>query len=592
MARRENLGKSDSFGSRFGALVKRKRLQQGLSLAELAARIYPKADPTGQRRAPDVNKFELGESEKPRARTIALYQEALNINQAEIDTLVSDDDRPRWLLTQRLIEEKQNLARKLQLSQSLVIEIAERYSEIENSDFESAVRGLERALGVASKAVGSNTLPSNLDDAALSVFKAVEELSRVGDFDSAMRLLKEQEGILEAKSHKISKEKLELYDKGIEQAIMMRSVDDAVTFESKKITLRCYPKDLFKNARLVLDMWRQRGAGSGIKFDIEVSIALSEVARQFENTPIDAGLRKMDLGISFMELGKFSKDLSWLDDSITALKEATSLLQDSGNEFEHALAIGNTGLALFVAAQRDNDLSKFERAIENFEYSLKYISTTNSPTTWVIVKNSMANSKTSIGFHLQKPDPLDDAIKDYRSVIDFSETGYLLPDKHYILNNFGSTLAILGSMRRDSNLIKDGITKILEALSLRDKENQLLLWGASKQNLGMAYGALAEITGFEEDFEQSIESLRNAQESINEEKSPYQWAFLSHNLGKTYNNAGEKLHKLDYVEAAERELDVAHDIFLKFGSEQIIQMTELEKDRAKEIRRMLFNSKI
>ncbi len=136
----ENL---DSFGARFGTLVKRVRGDLGITQADLADQVHGSASRKG-----DISALENGRVPNPQAATVSAISGALGIDPREIEALrhSAENDAPE--IVQRLIAEKDVVAEKINVSHAPVVALAYQYAAVNPGDFDGALAGLEHALEV------------------------------------------------------------------------------------------------------------------------------------------------------------------------------------------------------------------------------------------------------------------------------------------------------------------------------------------------------------------------------------------------------------------------------------------------------------
>ncbi|XHC13339.1 hypothetical protein ABWH98_10980 [Labrenzia sp. ac12] len=482
------MGNSDSFGSRFGALVKRKRTQQGLGLAALSSRLYPREDPTGERRAPDVLKFENGQTKKPRARTIRLYQDALGIAQEEIDALVDHTDRPQWLLTMQLIEQKADLAKKLQLSTNLAVEIAERYAEGNPGDLDGALRGLECALQVAAEESAKDTLSANTDDAVTAVLQRVDVLNHEGRIDDAAVLISEEEVRVEAGL-------IRLYDKGIAQAILTRNVDAAVCYELKKSCLDTpEPARQYDSLRGAFIQWYKRGNEKGLNFDAEVAIAI---------------MRRMS--------ERFAQD----------------------RDKKHA-CLNNLGTALMTLGERENDTVRLEEARVAYLAALKEVTRDRAPLQWAKTQMNFGNALTAFGKRENDTARLQEAVAAFRAALEERTREREPLGWATIQMNLGTALSTLGERENDTVRLEEAGAAYVNALKEVTRERAPLQWAAIEMNLGVVFARIARRENNSARFEEAVSAFRSALEVRTRDRVPLDWAEAQTSLGTALSSLGKR----------------------------------------------------
>jgi hypothetical protein len=256
----------------------------------------------------------------------------------------------------QLIDRERDLARELGVQEGMLIALARRYAEGNPSDFEAALRGLERALTVAADEIAKNALPANTDAAVDAILKQVDALNEDGQIDDAATLIAEEESRAEAGL-------IRLYDKGIAQAILTRDSDAAATYELKKLPIDTPdPAAQFNALRMVFINWYERGRDKGLNFDLEVSIILARASTQAAQTADQSGSALNDLGTVLQTLGERETGTERLEDAVTAYCAALEENTRDRVPLEWAATIGNPSSALITLADRTNNRDLVLRA--------------------------------------------------------------------------------------------------------------------------------------------------------------------------------------------------------------------------------------
>lgn len=175
-------------------------------------------------------------------------------------------------LVNELLDRIEDLEHKRELSENLVIALAHRCAQGFPESFEDALQELERALELAASAQDLDSLPSNIEDAVKQVFQKLDALNSEGNLDEASAegvraFSANQDAILAAQQ---SGELL--YRRVLTQAILARSVTDAVAIELKKLGNKA---SCFDSVHSVGMQWHRQGHDKRSIFDLEVAISLA-----------------------------------------------------------------------------------------------------------------------------------------------------------------------------------------------------------------------------------------------------------------------------------------------------------------------------
>jgi urease gamma subunit len=204
------------------------------------------------------------------------------------DTAVSDQLRPAFetamaetlaYIAERvdlLVQNGEKSAREFGIKEGLLIAVARNYANKDAADFDSALRGVENALQVvaAQRAIG---VRSNLPEAVDEIVARVIALNSDGQLAEAGLALKS--GLAEARDKvaEAQAEMLRLLESGVAQAVLERSVSDAVACLLERVRIEAIVPGMFDELRSVFREWYARGRDKGLAFDLEVAIGLATV---------------------------------------------------------------------------------------------------------------------------------------------------------------------------------------------------------------------------------------------------------------------------------------------------------------------------
>jgi tetratricopeptide (TPR) repeat protein len=211
----------------------------------------------------------------------------------------------------QLLEQSRGAARQLHIQEGLLIALARRYAEGNPADFDGALAGLERALEVAAE--DRERLPGNVSAAVEAVLARVEDLNAEGEIDAADDTLWDE-------LQRAEEVELRLINKGLAQVVLTRNVDRAVALEIRRLALDGGAG--FEALRGVRRGWYERGRDKGLRFDLEVAIALARESVKCAAGADQRGAATNDLGNALATLGERESGTERLIEAVEAFRAA------------------------------------------------------------------------------------------------------------------------------------------------------------------------------------------------------------------------------------------------------------------------------
>lgn len=166
-----------------------------------------------------------------------------------------------------LVEQLRDTSRQLGLAEGTVIGIAKAFAT-DVEDFDTALRELTRAVGIAARFERQGSLPAHTGDQITAVMAEVARLNRSQNFAEAATVIADSYDRIEA-------ERARLIEVGLEQAILSRNAPDAAKWALHKVKLAAQVPDLFDALRDEQDRWYVTGRDRGLAFDLQVAIAIA-----------------------------------------------------------------------------------------------------------------------------------------------------------------------------------------------------------------------------------------------------------------------------------------------------------------------------
>lgn len=289
-----------------------------------------------------------------------------------------------------LVDREKDRARDWGIKEGMLIGIARSYAEGNPGDFDSALRGVERALQVAREEREKGKLGSNLPAEITRIIALVDDLSNNDQFDEAEA---ELDAAIRASESREAEEKASrhrLHDKGITQAILTRSVDNAVKHELGKLALDyAAPAHRVDALLAVTNIWINRGRDKGLNFDLQVAIALAEWGCENAEPQNDPGKWFDTLGTARATLGERQSDPSLLHLAVNAFTDALDQFPRVLVPLDWAMTKNNLGNALQTIGQRDSDTGVLRDAVAAYEDALLERTRRKVPLDWAMTQGNL-----------------------------------------------------------------------------------------------------------------------------------------------------------------------------------------------------------
>ena len=429
--------------------------------------------------------------------TIQKFAKALDLPDSLVDPLLQDDvteDEPTTQTERdadRLFDELTVLRNELKLSESLALALAYEYAEGNPSDLQSALRELKRAFELASRHAPGGNLDSDLS----AIMAEVDHLNEEESIEAGSATLRKA---MATRRDRIDQEKaamLSLLDKGIAQAVMERSAEDAAACEVEKIEIEVHDqKSRFDALRSVSIQWYDRGCSKGLNFDLEVSVELSRACIKNAFGPYETGIAMDDLGIARWSRGKQETGTASLEESVIAHRAALDEFSRETEPLDWAKAQNNLGNALQSLGKRENGTQRLKQAVTAFGAALEERTPERSPLQWAMTQNNLGTALIVIGEREDDPEWLKKAVDAYCAALKVRTRGKVPRDWAITKTNLGNALRALGQREPGTELLQDARACFCAALKAYTLEKDALIWAETKGNLGRLEIALFEKT--------------------------------------------------------------------------------------------------
>jgi len=247
-----------------------------------------------------------------------------------------------------LVDQLSRTTEDLGLKKGMVIGIA-RVFATDVDDFDTALRELTRAVGIAARIERQGSMPLNTGDQISAVMAEVARLNRAQDFTAAAQ-------VIDAAFDQLEAQRARLIEAGLEQAILRRNAEGAAKWAIHQVKLEAQDAALFDALRTEQDRWYVTGRDTGLAFDLQVSIALAQASQDQAATPDQRGAALNDLGNSLWTLGQREPGTAPLEEAVIAYRSALEERTRDRVPLDWARSWGNMGVVMGVLADRRSDM--------------------------------------------------------------------------------------------------------------------------------------------------------------------------------------------------------------------------------------------
>jgi transcriptional regulator with XRE-family HTH domain len=363
---------AENYVLKFGQLVREKREERGWSQEALSAAAFAGSTNKGY-----ISRIESGKVPNITRATVRNVARALGIDPEQIPPalrwpegaeVVKDTNKVALQIQDqlgKLIAALEDRPREFGIKEGMLIALARRYSEGSPGDFDSALAGLERALEVARDERNRGVLPSNISEAVSAVIARIDAFNETGDLEAGQEALDAELAAFDDEDERRRAARDRLYEKGIVQAILSRSVENACRFVVAQFDLNAPadPGERYKLFRVVFVEWYQRGEEQGLNFDLEVAIALArEAIRRAGNIGHLAAMRT-NLGFALQTLGERESGSARLKEAVAIHRAALEEVSRERVPLDWAATQNGLGSALWTLGQRESGTARLAALI-------------------------------------------------------------------------------------------------------------------------------------------------------------------------------------------------------------------------------------
>ncbi|MEL6645799.1 MAG: hypothetical protein AAFQ79_17845 [Pseudomonadota bacterium] len=511
----------------FGALIRRKRGEMGLTQPALAKRVFGKAE-----RKADISRFEAGKK-KPQEDTVQKLCLHLDISDAEIEPIRKARPLSETLgeIPTLSREELQNLASRFGIE----------------DPFDAPDGELRRQLTL--KADEYRDLKKQVDSIdpkmqRLSNLKAAAQdaLAR-GDFD-------EVDEVLESVHEVELEEAARTAELRAETMLLRGRVEEAYRILSATADSFASVDPLEPARRRILKYWHTL-RDHGLRYGGEATVR----SREFLEPILTSGLRNQDrwlwaagqnaLAISFREQGTRTAGedgAELLAQAVAAYRYALRVYSESALPMEWAMTQNNIGTALANQGMRtvgENAAALLAQAIAAFRAALRVYTEDAHPMEWATTQNNLGNALRNQGTRAAAEDsvaPFAMAVAAYRAALRVYSKDRHPMDWAMTQNNLGTALQNQSTRTAgedEAALLAQAVAAYRAALCVYSADAHPVQWAITQNNLGAALFGQGKCTPGEDGaplFAEAVNAYRVALRVRTADAQPVQWAMTQENL--------------------------------------------------------------
>jgi tetratricopeptide (TPR) repeat protein len=392
-------------------------------------------------------------------------------------------------VVEELLARSDETAHRLGVQEGLLIGVAKRYAAINPNDFDSALAAVEQALEVAAQERERDRLPSNLPDAITAVIARVNALNDRDQLDAGkaaiLAALADQRDV----AAQAQAGQLRLITKGLAQAVLTADVEMAATLELERLKLDGAGFDAL---RAVWQEWHERGRDKGLRFDLEVAIALARASAERAIDADQRGKAANDLGITLSTLGERESGTARLEAAVTAYESALLEWSREVVPLNWAATQNNLGTALHTLGQRESGTARLEAAVTAYENALLEWTREVVPLNWAMTQNNLGTALQTLGQRESGTARLEAAVTAFENALLEWAREVVPLDWAVTQNNLGNALQTLGQRESGTARLEAAVTAYENALLERKREVVPLNWAATQFNLGLVEVVFAQ----------------------------------------------------------------------------------------------------
>jgi tetratricopeptide (TPR) repeat protein len=450
----------------------------------------------------------------------ALWQATLEV-QARIEAKVD-----------LLVEQLPDTIRQLGLAMGTVIGIAKVFAA-DVEDFETALRELTRAVGIAARFERQGSLPAQTGDQITAVMAEVARLNRSQNFAEAATVIADSYERIEA-------ERARLIEVGLEQAVLSRNAPDAAKWALYKVKLTAQVPDLFDALRDEQDRWYVTGRDKGLAFDLQVAIAIAQASCNMATSPDQRGMALNNLGNTRCILGERETGTARLMEAVAAYHAALQECTRDRAPLDWAMIQNNLGNALCIIGKRETGTARLMEAVAAYHAALQECTRDLVPLDWAATQNNLGTALQTLGERETGTTRLMEAVAAYHAALQERTRDRVPLDWAMTQNNLGNTLCTFGERETGTARLMEAVAAYHAALQGRTRDRVPLDWAATQNNLGTSLQTLGERETGTKRLLESVAAYHAALQVFTRDRVPLDWAATQNNLGTSLQTLGAR----------------------------------------------------
>jgi transcriptional regulator with XRE-family HTH domain len=466
----------------FGRAVKRARTLKGWDQPTLGGKIKPAVG------ASFISKVEKGRKEALDARTVGRFRIALDLDETWIDKFLDAEDAAESLETKaerdadRVIDRLRREGKAEGTSDDLLIQLANNFTEGDHKDRDTAYRSVVAALEKLKASEHIAQLAGNADAQFAALMAEVDALNNEGEFDLAHDKLAQQAVLLREEKDRLAR----LSELQLEKELNQDRLRNRPDLAADRIVrnLREFPQGkLFWAVDSKANAWKDEGDKAGDIFALQVALALAK--------------------------GNYDR-----------VKSKKPLV---------AFALYTLGWCHFRLAERSNGESFLIEARRVFDAAVKKTIKAKEPERWAARQAGLGLALGEMGARRKESALLEQAVAAHRAALKVNQQVNSTNLEHG-WNNLGGALQSLGELIKDADTLREAEEAQIEALALRNKENDPLDWEATQNNLAVAQRWVGTVTSDPAKLQQARDGYAACEDLAFEQDAPFRWAMLQWNI--------------------------------------------------------------
>ena len=281
--------------------------------------------------------------------------------------------------TDKLEQQFRQTAEELGITKGLVIGLARRIAA-DVSDFETALRELDRALNIVANMEKRSLTHSNTDDLVDQVMRQMAELNEANDLDGAAKVADDALADWREEQQRQQATGLRLLEAALEQHILRRDAPAIADRLIERMQMeQPDPGQHFARLRQIQDDWYVKGRDKGLALELEVSIELANHCCDIAANKTQIGSALNDLAIALATLGQRESGTERLDQAVAAYRDALKEWTREKVPLDWATTQHNLGGVYLAFFDKTNDTAHLDKAeahvqaaLEVFEVSAPY----------------------------------------------------------------------------------------------------------------------------------------------------------------------------------------------------------------------------